>query len=181
MKYLFFILIVLGMSSFVAPFSQATEGENPYKGCCGTAPVYTMIGEERVFIPNLFTPNRDGLNDLFKPFYNAEKVKLVHFFIKNDLGKVIWSNEKYDPSDVFSAWTGRVSADSTYVGLFHYSMLFEGEGASANIEGSACSAICHPKIPVEISEKNNCFFPMQYPRDSFEYKSVWYLEADCLK
>ena len=94
MKYLFFFSMLLLMSSFMMPI----EGVDPYKGCCGAEPVLIKIGDNKIFVPNVFTPNGDGINDVFKPFYDPEKIKIEQIIIANADGKPIWKTEKFDPT-----------------------------------------------------------------------------------
>jgi CHU_C Type IX secretion signal domain len=173
MKYLMMIVVLLGMTSFVM---SSLEG-GPYSGCCGAEPVEFKIGNSIVYVPNVFTPNSDGLNDVFRPFYNDKKVKVTLISIANTEGNTIWETKSFSPEKPFSAWTGRVSKDSVYTGLFYYTIFVDGGKGQESISGSACSVVCNPKIPVEIEDKEKCFFPMQYVYDSVYHKSPLYLES----
>jgi hypothetical protein len=182
MKYIFLALITLGLSSYALPYLNINGGDEPYKACCGAQPVFIKVGKETIFVPNIFTPNGDGLNDVFRIDYNTKTLKVAFINIKNDKDQIVWKTEKYSLEAPLSAWTGRMSKDSVYTGLFHYTIGIQDQtGAVSVFYGSACSAVCNPKIPINIADKDKCFFPMQYPRDSFTYKSVLHLEMDCLK
>jgi hypothetical protein len=52
-----------------------------YQGCCGTKPVEFTFGLSKVYIPNVFTPNGDGLNDIFFPFTNDDIVDVIDFTV----------------------------------------------------------------------------------------------------
>jgi gliding motility-associated-like protein len=142
-------------------FDPQPKGTDPYKGCCGAEPVLINIGDTKVFVPNVFTPNGDGINDVFKPFYNPNKIKIEQISITNAEGKFVWKTEVFNPELSYTAWNGQVSKDSTYTGLFNYTVIFSDKaGVSKVVGGSACSAVCNPKIPITIEDKSKCFFPM---------------------
>jgi gliding motility-associated-like protein len=172
--------MLIGMSSFMS----FTEGNDPYKSCCGAEPVLIKVGGTKVFVPNVFTPNGDGLNDVFKPFYDQKKLKIQQITISNAEGKTVWTTKNFNPEKSNTAWSGWVNKDSTYTGLFNYSIVLADEkGAVTAFGGSACSAVCNPKIPISIPDKNKCFFPIQYYKDSLikETSVFLELESDCLK
>jgi hypothetical protein len=158
---------------------------DPYAGCCGTESVEFRLDNNFIFIPNLFTPNGDGLNDLFRPFYNTSKVKLNSITIKanNTNATTLWQQENPNPNAILWGWLGKVKQDSTYQGRFNYTMVFStiGTGQTQTITGSACSAICRGTAQIPIKTKNQCFFPMQYASDSIIRTSPISFEIKCLQ
>ena len=166
MKYLMMIIVLIGMTSFVNySINPPIEG-GPYSGCCGTEPVEFKIENSIVYIPNVFTPNEDRINDFFRPYYDAKKVKILLISIINTEGKTVWETKNFTPEKPLSTWTGRVSKDSVYTGLFYYTIFVDGGKGQQSISGSACSVVCNPKVPVKIEDTEKCFFPMQYVYDT---------------
>lgn len=71
-------------------------------GCFGqdTLRVKEKDCRESVFVPNAFTPNRDGINDAFKPIVFGSPVKF-RFSIYNR-----WGEKVFETHDVNKGWDG---------------------------------------------------------------------------
>lgn len=76
-----------------------------------------------VYIPNAFTPNRDGLNDVIRPTFMGKLIS-CHFTIFNRSGQKV-----YETTDCVAGWDGRIKGavqdPGTYVWMLSYQ--FEGE------------------------------------------------------
>ena len=60
---------------------------------------------ERVLaIPNAFTPNNDGLNDLLKVMHNSTIVSINYFKIFNRAG-----NQIFQTNDINAGWDGKIN------------------------------------------------------------------------
>lgn len=174
---LFSTFLLSWFSGLVTP----KTGGDPYTGCCGTKAVETTFGKTLIYVPNIFTPNADGLNDTFRPFYDENALKVTTFQVLTSEDKVLWENKKFSPENPFDGWLGYVAKDSAYTGLFKYNMTFvDKAGATKAISGTACSVHCKQKEKINITDKKQCFFPMQYQKDSVNHYSPIFLEIDCL-
>lgn len=61
----------------------------------------------RVYIPNAFTPNQDGANDVFKTVITGPEIELYELRIISRSGKEVFYST--DPKEV---WVGDVGGDS---------------------------------------------------------------------
>ncbi|RYF84171.1 MAG: gliding motility-associated C-terminal domain-containing protein, partial [Chitinophagaceae bacterium] len=80
----------------------------PY-GCAAsdTISIKTFCKDGQVFIPNAFTPDGDGVNDLL--VVRASGIVMVKYFrIFNRWGDLIFERANFKPNDLASAWDGRV-------------------------------------------------------------------------
>ncbi len=78
------------------------------------------ISGNNLFVPNLFTPNGDGINDLFE-------IRGLNLFAQNDLVIVNrWGNEVYKSNNYQNNWSGEGLNEGTY-----YYLLRVKENASA--------------------------------------------------
>ena len=66
-----------------------------------------------IYFPNSFTPNHDGLNDLFAPI--GENIEMISFTIYNRWGELIY--QSYEP---FPSWDGFSNGKLVPSGVYHY-------------------------------------------------------------
>ena len=59
-----------------------------------------------LFVPNTFTPNGDGENDVFYPRCGSEIDQITSFRIYNRWGELIFEKQNVVPNDISSAWDG---------------------------------------------------------------------------
>lgn len=92
---------------------------SPY-GCTAsdTVSVYThpCCG---VYFPNAFTPNGDGVNDVFRPITSGTQ-KLNVFLIENRWGQVV-----YESRDQYKGWDGKINNTPQDVGTYFYMIRYQ--------------------------------------------------------
>ena len=59
-----------------------------------------------VFIPNVFSPNGDGVNDAFTVFGNADVKRIVELRVFDRWGSFVFSNTDFPPNAENSGWDG---------------------------------------------------------------------------
>ncbi len=93
---------------------------------CSEAIVVLRVGnEDDCFVPTLFTPNDDGVNDvLIIPCLETENFPQNKIIIFNEWGAVVYTSSPYQ-----NDWDGRVSGDPLPVGTYFYIMDF-GDGST---------------------------------------------------
>jgi len=77
-------------------------------GCFDSAKVtvHVVCDKSQVFIPNSFTPNGDGMNDIFYP--RGAGIKTVKSFqIYNRWGEMLFEKDNFNINDALSGWDGR--------------------------------------------------------------------------
>jgi gliding motility-associated-like protein len=86
--------------------AQATN----FFGCSATDSITVRVFCEnsQVFIPNAFTPDNDGINDLFIVRASGiQSVKSLKIF--NRWGQMVFDRANFEPNDPKNAWDGRVN------------------------------------------------------------------------
>ena len=104
-------------------FVEVTDGS----GCVAKDTVYIEPGPccEEVFVPNAFSPNGDGNNDIFRVTSSAG-IELIQFDVYDRWGNRVWST-----NDFRSGWDGtykgKTESMDTYFYVFRYRCLTDGE------------------------------------------------------
>ncbi len=95
-----------------ATFSVVGVSED---GCRDTASVMLTVNanENDVFIPNAFTPNNDGKNDVFKVYGSA--IREIDMKIYNQ-----WGNFVFETKDNQLGWNGTQNGKHQPVGVYMY-------------------------------------------------------------
>ncbi|WP_141655460.1 T9SS type B sorting domain-containing protein [Roseivirga seohaensis] len=73
----------------------------------------------KIFIPNAFSPNNDGVNDEFKPVTDCELQYSMQIF--NKWGEIIFSTE-----DITKGWDGRYKGTKVQDGQYSYIIFYAG-------------------------------------------------------
>jgi gliding motility-associated-like protein len=99
------------------PQADVDDGSCEYE--CDDPPLY---------IPNVFTPNNDGVNDVWRVVTNSDCWREFHVSIFNRWGGCIWQTS--DPDDF---WMGEGSGATHYVPDGVYVYLVQGVGYDPNL------------------------------------------------
>lgn len=85
---------------------------------CPAQASVTVTVEIAGFVPNLFTPNNDGKNDLLK-IYGLREARSFRFIIYNREGKIVYSSQNV--GDVLSTgWDGRHNGQQQPAGVYYW-------------------------------------------------------------
>ncbi len=94
-------------------------GMNQY-GCKGSADIKINVDyKSNIRIPSAFSPNGDGLNDVFR-VDNVVLEKLIEFKIFNRFGQLVF--ETRNPSE---GWNGVYDGKDADIGVYFYTILLE--------------------------------------------------------
>jgi gliding motility-associated-like protein len=64
-----------------------------------------VVRDVHIYIPNVFTPNGDGMNDIFTIYGNREVEKIKRLFIYDRWGNAVWQGENF-LADGTLGWDG---------------------------------------------------------------------------
>ncbi|MEM9921494.1 MAG: choice-of-anchor L domain-containing protein, partial [Bacteroidota bacterium] len=81
----------------------------------------TVDKERRVYIPNAFTPNQDGINDHFNLFsdpYSVRRITRLEVFDR--WGGKVYQGDDLQPNDPSSGWDGSFRGEMLNPGVFVY-------------------------------------------------------------
>jgi hypothetical protein len=150
-------LLLGGMSMFSC---KDDDPKSPLEGCCGNDAIEETVGNGYVYVPNIFTPNGDGINDYL--FVNVDSIaSIAEFEIKDKSGKVVFEAFDIMPNNPIAGWNGEV--DNLVVeGLYSVSVkVIAEDGTSRTIKGKVCNFPCNEDTVTELVPIGNCQFPAQ--------------------
>lgn len=87
------------------------------------------------YIPNAFTPNRDGRNDLFRPLLFGI-VKQYRFIVFNRWGEIV-----YQTTELQKGWNGAVQGSTQDTGVFVWTCTYQLEGENVKTEKGTVTLI----------------------------------------
>ncbi len=94
----------------------------------------TKAGGE-LFIPNTFSPNGDGVNDVFYPRSTAS-VKIISLKILNRYGAVVFERSGFNSNDINSGWDGNSRGAKLLPDVFIYVIsIADAENKTQTIHG----------------------------------------------
>ncbi len=86
------------------------------------APSFNKTCIEEIYVPNSFSPNRDGINDdfrIFKPQYTIAIIKSYRIFSR--WGELVYEARDFGFNDEFhNWWNGQFTDDSVNTGVYVY-------------------------------------------------------------
>lgn len=96
-------------------------------GCQITQEVRIDERQPKVFIPNAFSPNADGSNDVFKPVADCALTYAMQIY--NKWGAVIFATE-----DLTEGWDGTYKGEPVPSGNYSYVILYASEVSGFSVE-----------------------------------------------
>jgi gliding motility-associated-like protein len=77
-----------------------------------------VCDESRVLVPNAFTPNGDGVNDVFSIRGSGTLVR--HFKVYGRWGNVVFEKSNFSSNDRSAGWNGMINGEPASVGTYVY-------------------------------------------------------------
>ena len=93
-------------------------------GCVGFANLLLDIDKEfKVYIPNVFTPNGNGQNDMFTVYANDEVEEVVLLEIFDRWGNEVFINSQFPPNEPNYGWDGVFHGQMMNPAVFAYTAI----------------------------------------------------------
>jgi len=109
------------------------EMESPV-GCLGSDSVYVkLVSEEipefQIYIPNAFSPNGDGVNDVFRVEGDGSRIYNLQTRIYDR-----WSGLVFSSSGIENGWDGKKNGNPCPGGVYVYKIVFSVDGVQGSQE-----------------------------------------------
>ena len=102
-------------------------------GCVAEDMIQVRVSKDRlIFIPNVFTPNNDGTNDIFFIFGGKGVKEIKKFRVFNRWGEVMYELNNFQHNEPNLGWDGTFRGDALNPAVFVY--LAEVEFIDGRIE-----------------------------------------------
>lgn len=118
------------LSPTVTPFSTAAYVVRAERaGCIAMDTVIvTVDSEPRIFFPNVFSPNEDGINDKYNIFCGPGIEQILSFRIYTRWGELITEKNNVTPNNDFVFWEGSIRECPANENVFAYVAVVELKG-----------------------------------------------------
>jgi gliding motility-associated-like protein len=107
-------------------------------GCSATAQILVRVDRQtNIFVPNVFSPNDDGFNDVFYVFGGSDVSMVRSFSIFDRWGNQVFFVENVPHSDPRFGWNGKFRGKKKQADVFVYFGVIELiDGTLIDIEGN---------------------------------------------
>ena len=130
-------------------------------GCCSNPAIDENVGNGHIYVPNIFTPNADGINDNFTVFGDFNILIIREMKIKNQNGELVFKATDINPNVPSEGWDG-TSFGLRFQGIFSFSIKVEtSDGTVKTLEGNVCNYPCGEADNLQVGHPNDCQFPSQ--------------------
>jgi gliding motility-associated-like protein len=93
--------------------------------------------QKTLALPNVFTPNGDGLNDHFYVIAGKDVDKVKSLVIFNRWGRKVFEKNNILPNDYYSGWDGTTNGKNAEMGTYVYTVVLEfRDGSSKTYNGT---------------------------------------------
>ena len=100
-------------------------------GCVDSAKVTVDVINDSIYVPSAFTPNNDGLNDVFRPM-GMKYQSLVEFSVYNRWGQRVFSTSNKD-----QGWDGTFNGVKQDMDVYNYVLIVAlNDGATRMFKGN---------------------------------------------
>ncbi|MEO0725281.1 MAG: hypothetical protein AAFZ63_12110 [Bacteroidota bacterium] len=140
-----------------------------YEGCCSVEPGQFSMNGVNIYVPSAFTPDNNGINDLFTIFgsNNSSGDIIIFSIVLTDRdNNELFRTANIQPNQNNISWDGIDGEGEAYEGLFNYKItLSPGGGDTETYTGQACAVRCEDdeqgNLP-NISDPGSCAFPLNH-------------------
>lgn len=132
-------LSVLVAPAVSTPFQVTVED---ISGCTAQAELNLLVDRaRRIYIPNAFSPNDDGINDLFVINAGSDVAMVRNFLILDRWGNEVFQSDNFQPNDTTHGWDGKVRGEKINMGVFVYFAEIEMKDGAVIIEKGEVSLV----------------------------------------
>jgi gliding motility-associated-like protein len=106
---------------FARPFATTTYTAvvTNEDACTASDEIRVIVQPKReIFLPNVFSPNNDGINDYFYPQAGAGIAQILEFKVFDRWGELVFENNAFQPNNFVAGWDGTFRGKIMDSGIF---------------------------------------------------------------
>lgn len=121
------------LETTVYKLTISTNGQS-----CRRSGETTVVMETcNLYLPNAFTPNNDGVNDIFKPIGGGCVARINELVVYNRWGEIIHSRADFSVSDASFGWDGTYRDQPAKAGQYTYRIYYlQKNGRTRSLVGT---------------------------------------------
>ncbi len=180
--------ILLPLTAF-ALFATSTDddlflSDGSITSCCSDVPQEILVDSGRIFLPTAFSPDFDGINDVFQLLADGNNLRVDTFRVFTQLpDSLVYEAVDVTDFEPLNGFDGVVN-DTIEPRQFRYEVLVTANGTRARYVGLVCSLPCsQPSGLPEPTELSNCVYGTQFVAGSGFNRELSNLEdrEDCFE
>lgn len=107
------------------------------RGCFISESLFFQVVRSRdVYIPNVFSPNDDGVNDKFTLYTDSDVKEITKMEVFTRWGDLIFRKENFPPNDPDQGWDGKFRGENLNPGVYVYRLeILYGDDLKENLAG----------------------------------------------
>ena len=107
------------------------------RGCYSEDAIsYLVVRKRDVYVPNVFSPNGDGLNDIFTLFTDSDVKEITLLEIYTRWGDLVFRKKNYQPNVPTEGWDGKFAGEEVNPGVYVYRIeILYGDGLMDQLAG----------------------------------------------
>ena len=134
------------------------------ESCCDFEPINTDLGTGKIYIPTVFTPDENGVNDYFQPSVDSNILRIDTFIVMSSVtGDIVFEQFNLEEITPEFGFDGNV-AGSTIATQYSYVITATSKDSiTERFTGVVCCLPC--TFPINASSPDsigNCAFPVQF-------------------
>lgn len=143
-------------------FGCSKPDESTLRGCCENPPINAQVGNGHIYVPNIFTPNGDHINDQL--IISTDSIRFVTSLkIINNLNRIVFEMSDFSPNGWVSVWNGTVDG-KVREGIYFISLKVVSEDNTfLSLNGKVCNYACSNPATLNIEKPKitSCTFGTQ--------------------